>query len=421
MHSRRCIFAFVVALGCAAFAASASGTGTKAIDARSTATSAQIIERIASEANDDRFFDMHGNANADLQRLMVLRFGATKDAMRAIDRISGNASLAPARNALFRVLGFVKDPASIDWLRAQHRSNAQHFYDEYVPRWKERFDGYGSWEWLTGRQRWIAFWMAAFDDEPSPERRIELLGVLDQFDDASVIAFFGKRRVAATEPMEILLVESYLSEHDVPADVERVTRALAALRDVPANHEFLIAVARRLRHEAFVPFLVDIADWTHPNRFPPAYDAQRALQAITLACDLNGTLTWRFWYLVHGMEGRDAWRRRAVDALRTTLASNPAEAAKRFEKLVYCWNDIALLGFMQDEIAPHAEFRNRLAGWVNLTYSDFYRERLRPLALRAGASDLEDWARRRLQERGYLPGWHKQTWAEAVERDNFRL
>lgn len=385
MHFHRRAFAFVVALGCVLFAAVVPAADVPASASRSTATPTQIIDRLASEAKDDRFFDMHGNADDNLQALMVLRFGATKDVMRAIDRMSGKAPLAPVRAALLRVLGFVKDPASIGWLRALRRSDAQRFYSDYVPWWSERFEGYGSWEWLTGRKQWIAFWFASFDDERSPERRFELLNVLYQFDDADVIAFFGKRRLAATEPKEILLVESYLDGHDVPADGDRLTRALTALRDTPANDEFLIAAARRLRHEAFVPFLVEIPDRTLPHIYPPSDEAQRALQAITFECELHSALLWQLWYVGHGRERRDAWQRRAVDAFRTVLASDPAEAATRFEKLVYCWNDIALLRFMQDEIAPHAAFHDTLAGWINLTYRDFYRERLRPLAVRVGA------------------------------------
>lgn len=417
--ARRCVVALVT-LACVLFTVAAPASHEDE-PARGTATPAQLVERIRSDEARHMFFDMHGNASGDLQALMVQRFAATKTVMRAIDRMREDASLEPVRKALLRVLGFVKDPASIDWLRALRRADAQRFYGDYVPWWTDRFDGYGSWKWLTGREPWIAFWIAAFDDERSPERRIDLLNVLDQFDDASVVAFFQKRRIEATEPKEILLVESYLDMHDVPADGERVTKAIAALRDTPGNVEFLVTSARRLRHEAFLPFLVDHADWTHPNYSPPSYEAQRALQEITLACHREGALVWRFWFLVHGREGRDAWRRSAIEPFRAQLASNRADAAKRFETLVFCWHDIALLDVAQNELAPYPEFHDSLVGWLNRTYTHHYHERLRPLAMRIASSDLPGWSQDSLRRRGYLPDPEKITWAETVRRDNMRL
>jgi hypothetical protein len=57
-----------------------------------------------------------------------------------------------------------------------------------------------------------------------------------------------------------------------------------------------------------------------------------------------------------------------------------------------------------------------------MTYSEVDRERLRPLAQRVGADPhLEDWARRLLQERGYVSGPPANTWAETVKIENMRM
>jgi hypothetical protein len=81
-----------------------------------------------------------------------------------------------------------------------------------------------------------------------------------------------------------------------------------------------------------------------------------------------------------------------------------------------------MLPFVEDELAQHAELHSSIAGWINLTYSDADRERLRPLAERIGADQkIDDRARLLLQERGYISGLPKKTWAEAVERDNMKL
>jgi hypothetical protein len=422
MHACRRIFSLAVTLAGAVFAVVSSGAGSTGTGVTNTATPTQIIARLKPGESRNPLFDMHGNANRDLQSLMVLRFGATNDIVHGIDRMEGDSHFASVRAALFGVLGFVKDPASIKWLREKRRSDAESFYRDYLPAWKGRLDGFGGWEWLTGRDQWIAFWLEAFHEERSPERRIDLLCVLCQFDDASVVSFFRARRVEVTDPKEVLLVESYLDAHALPANDERVAWAVDELRRSPKNNDFLISMAHRLRHEAFVPFLVGISDKAEPNTFPPYYAAERDLQAITFECELHGKVAWQSWYAARGKEGRAGWTRSAVDAFRAKLASNPKEAAKRFEKLVYCWNEIAMLPFMEDELAPHPEFHCEIAGWINLTYSDFDRECLRPLAKRIGADGhIEDWARRLLQERGYMVDLHKDTWAEAVARNNMRL
>jgi hypothetical protein len=246
--------------------------------------------------------------------------------------------------------------------------------------------------------------------------------VLCQFDDANVVSFFAARRVDAKDPKEVLVVENYLNAHGVPADGERVAWAVDALRHSSKDGDFLISIAGSLRHEAFVPFLVGVSDQAEPNSFPPYHAAERALQAITFECTLHGKPAWQSWHAAHGNESRAAWTRSAVDAFRADLGRNPREAAQRFEKLTYCWNEISMLPFVQDTLTQHKEFHSAIAGWINLTYSDFERERLRPLAERIGADQgIEDWARSLLQERGYVSGSRKYTWADVVRMDNLRL
>jgi hypothetical protein len=328
-------------------------------------TAAQIIASLTANASKEPLYDMHGNANKDLQRLMVLRFAATGEIMRAIDRMEANLQLTSVRSALLDVLGFVKDPASIEWLRGKRRTNSEAFFRDYLPAWTGNIDGFGSWKWLTGRESWIAFWLEAFNDENSPDRRVELLCVLCQFDDASVVSFFAARRVAAKDPKEILLIESYLDAHGTPVNGDRIVWALQALSRSTQNNDFVISIASGLRQEAFVPRLIGISDRAAPNTYPPYYAAERDLHAITFQCDLHGKASWQDWYAKHGKEGRSGWTRTAVNALRVELAQHPKEAAQRFEKLTYCWNEIAMLPFITDELAQHAEFHSSIAGWIN--------------------------------------------------------
>jgi hypothetical protein len=291
-----------------------------------------------------------------------------------------------------------------------------------VPAWANDLDGYGSWPWLAGREQWIAFWREAFDEETSAEHRIALLNVLCQFDDPSVVSFFQSRRSIARDPKEVLFVETYLDENEIPADEKRVQWAVDALARAPKDRDFIVSMARSLRRKAFVPFLVDISDVRDPNVTPAYYPAERALQAITYQCDMHGKVEWQRWYAAHGQEERHEWTQRAIDAFRAKLAKDPAAAAQEFDHRVYCWNEIALLPIVETDLMPHPELHDNIAGWINLTYSDIFRERLRPLAERVGNDGhLQYWGRHLLQERGYLPGLPKPTWAETVRNANTRL
>ena len=423
LRCTRRVLALVVALSSAAVARDdLAGTDPPETAPAKSSTASQLIARLTSDESQGLLYDAHGNTFGDLEQLEVLRFSATAEVMRAIDRMKGDSRLASVRSALFDVLGFVKDPASIEWLRQKRRSDVEAFYQDYLPAWKGRLDGFGSWEWLTGREQWIAFWLEAFNEEQSPDRRIELLSVLCQFDDASVVSFFETRRVVAKDAKEVLFIENYLGSHGTPIDSDRVVWAVDMLSRSSKNDDFLVSMARGLRHEAFVPFLIGISHMADPNTTPPYYAAERDLQAITFQCDLHGKAAWQHWYATHGKEGRSAWTRTAVDSFRLGLEQHPKEAARRFEKLVYCWNEISMLPFVEGELAPHDDFHNSIIGWINLTYSDFARERLRPLAERIGADQhIEDSARRLLQERGYLPGLPNKTWAKTIEIANSRL
>lgn len=386
-------------------------------------TPADVIAKLEQQDTLD-LYDMHGNANGDLQQLMVLRFDATAVVMDSIDRMEEDPSKRALNGALYRVLGFVKDPASIGWLRAKLRTDqAKAIYDCYLPTWRTRLDGFGSWEWLTIRQGWIAFWRDAFNSESSPERRVNLLPVLAGFDDSSVLQFFEDRRMVATDPKEILIVESYLGAHDFSPDGKRIQAAIDVLARSSENCDFLIQMASELRHEAFVPFLVEVVDVPERHVTSTSYLGQRVLRSITFELAVEGKDAWRNWFAIHANQGRDQWRQQVLDSFRETLKQTPDRVKEWFAKGVYYWNDIAVLPFIESELAPRSQFHNDVAGWINLTYTDFYRQRLRTLAdsISHHPERLEGWALRLLQERGYISGKRKRTWTETVHNANMVL
>jgi len=376
--------------------------------------------------------DPHGDGRGKLLRLMILRFDATAAVQAGIDRNEHNPRRKVLVASLYRVLGFVKDPATIPWLEAKLRSPHRQFvYDNYMWKWERNIgigegfgndEGFGGWRWLTGSQRWITFFIDVFDRERSTDRRIELMNVLKGFDGPLAMQFFSEHRLTATNPGEVLLIEAYRAQHDLPVDDERIAKAIRSLSSDPDYRDLLLGTADAIRSKAFIPYLVDTYHVALKNITPAIYESKEVLQDITFVYDIDDPKGWLTWYGKHRNESRDLWMRTALDAFRDRLKRDPSGARKMFEddQLAYRWNDIRTLPFIHDVLLPRAEYRSEVAGWINLTYSPFYRPRLKPIAdeLARHPESLEWWARGELADHDFIPGAKPETWEECVVKSN---
>jgi hypothetical protein len=366
------------------------------------------------------YFDMHGNAHELLQTLMIKRFCATPEVMRSIDRLERDERNIDLIAALYNVLGFVKDPASIDWLKNKLAGGSANFvYGHWLPRWQDSADGYGAWEWLEGRDRWIQFFISTFEATSDACQRTELLKALAGFDDASVVAFFGKQRGAVLDSREFVMVETYTWTHSGSMDEHRIERAIDALARDHTNWQFLVERAYELRSSAFVPFLIEIVDREAHSR-ESLWDAQGALEKITFRTDVQGKVHWQRWFTTNGGAGREAWLVSAIESMRRLIREDEEAALRFFEKAVYRWDDVAFLPFIREEVLNRPAFRDYVAAWINLAYQPEYRSKLEPIArkLAEQAAALSPWARDLLINRDFLPGRPKGTWREHVEASN---
>lgn len=399
-----------------------NGLASPATDAGPANDAAGLVQALARQ-DPDSYFDYHGNANAELQRLQVLRFDATATIMSSIDQMQGDPARAQLVAALYRVLGFSKDPMSTGWLEAKLRS-PQHdrIHEQYMVWWHDGIgygfgnnQGFGGWPWLTGRERWVTFFITAHAIEADPDRRVELMNVLKGFDEAAAMQFFLAQRTSTTDPREVLLVEAYLHQHDLPADGGRISAAIDALRADPDTRQLLIGTADALQHEAVVPYLLSV-------QFDPQADA--VLKNTTFELDVEGEPDWRAWYARHRSGTRRQWVDAAINAFRQRLNNDPAEALDWFSsKASYRWNDVAALGLVREELLPRREFASAIAGWINMSYSEFRRPAFIAIAneLARHPQDLEDWARNLLIERRLLAPTRPPSWEEYVRRSNMRL
>jgi hypothetical protein len=406
--------------------------GTGIVEAAPKDGEATRLVRALEQENQEDLFDMHGNAHGSLLRLMALRFDATAAVEGGIDRLKRNPQKARLVAALYRVLGFVKDPASVPWLEAQlHSPQRQLVYDDYMGNWQDGIGygfgnnrGFGGWRWLTGRDRWIAFFIASHNTAPSADRRVELMNILKGFDDPPAMQFFLANRKIARDPREILLIEAYLHQHDMPVDGKRIASAIRTLSHGTRNRYLLIGTADALRHEAFVPYLISTLGVPEGNVAPRDQLSQDVLEDITFELDIQDRTGWNAWYSKHRGESRDQWVQAAVDSFRKRLARDPKGAKQWFaEKALYRWNDTIVLPLIRSELLPRAEFHSGIAGWINMTYTEFYRPQLKPVAdvLARHPEQLEDWARELLMEHGFVPLPKPETWEDYVQWSNRRM
>jgi hypothetical protein len=372
------------------------------------------------------YFDMHGNAHDDLQALQLARFDATGEIIHAIDRLERQqrqADRTELLNALYTVLGFVQDPASIEWLRDKTRTTAgrsDRFYRRWLPMFAGGAGGYDRWDWLEERDRWIAFLIETFEREPREEWRAELLDVLVRLDNASVARFFATLNGRPLGHRETLIVETYERLHGRPGSDARLRAAIDALAPDRANHQVLIEAAHWLPHPAFVPFLARFVERESEDRSTvPLRSAQDALGGITFEV-LSGKEEWRRWLAAHGSEGREVWRLRAVEKMRGLLARDEKAAVEFFNRAIYYWDDMSLLPLIEQDMVTRPAFRSLVASWIAMVYRRPYHARLEPLArkLLPHVAWLDQWAREMLLGTGYIPGWEKGKWADHVESEN---
>ena len=415
----RCVVLLITCLVCGCGHPRAGRAPHVAANASQTSDPAALIARLA--AMNDGYFDfMHGNAHSDLQELMMARFDATAAITRSIDRYERAGTTPELVKVLYYTLGFVKDPAAIEWLndRVGIESRSHPFETVWLATWLNRdkltgdrrrlTDGYGSWAWLEDRDRWIAFFIRAIERSASDERRALLLEILAGFEDPAVVSVFNRVPVG---PREILVTEYYWRVHGGgdPND-ERMATAIDVLARDRANHKFLLMMAHALRHAAFVPYLIATLDRESERRAHP-WNAQETLEKITFDVRFRGREAWQQWFAAHGRAGRQAWLDDALSTMRRFLQEDEQIAEGFFERVRERWDDIALLPFIDQELSSRPAFRDDISLWIDLTDRPAYRSRLEPLARKLNLSDpfSERWWDRRSDD---------TSWREYVRRLN---
>jgi hypothetical protein len=427
---KRTLFAGLLLLSCLSAMGGWQPSSAVCLHETGVAATAEELLEDLFRSDPDVLRDYHGNANNRLQCLMVLRFSATDAITTAIDQLESDPKHEALTQALYRVLGFVKDPASIPWLRTKLASPRRaQVLDHWLYEWQSfvgigfgNNEGFGNWPWLTGREHWIALMKEIHAESEDAVSRLIVLNVLKGFDDHDVRAYFREVSAADRSSDEWLLAHAYLVQHGDRPDTRRIEWAISALAGDPVHRDLLLGTADALRHEAFVPYLIDTWDVARPNVMPASYDSRIMLEKVTYAVGPDSAQAWRTWFEAHGNRTRDDWVNEALASFRALRERDAAAARIAFDQLTYRWNDAAALPLIR-ELLDDPAYHSRLAGWLNMTYTPHLREQLTPIAnvLTARPHQLEDWARDLLRTRGFLPSPTPETWEDHVRGSNLRI
>jgi len=243
------------------------------------------------------------------------------------------------------------------------------------------------------------------------------------FPDSQVRAWERRVRGRTTDPGTFLLIESARFQRGEAVEWPLVADQVRSLAREPANTPFLVELAKELRHELFVPFLLENYAFTHPYHGSGPTPAAHALMLIAMRHDLRDRAQWLQWWSRHRSHCRHEWMAERQDAFDALLEQDEAKALAYFQRAVYAWGDMAFLPYVERRLADRPAFRNELAGWVNLAYRPAHHAVLRRLVerLRVDEVGLEDWARRLLVERRLIPDDSPDDWSRVVRRFNSRL
>ena len=304
---------------------------------------------------------------------------ATKAVCAEIDR-SG-----PERRryviALYFVLGNVKDPDSIDWLRAKlQTSSSEYVYGAWIGSWIPKT---GSWcsqahraiRTIQDPDRWLPFLAELYDRAPDSSSRTRVLELLARcFHSAVAIRFFEELADRpGIEPRLLLAVDEYLLEHERTISVGKLQACIAEL-DRSGDG------AATVRHEAMVPWLLRRLQAKPDEDEDEEEYIECALQNVTFQ-RLKGREAWTQWYEQNKDRRRGEWVASALDEFELMLARDPSSASGVLWDVM--WDYPAVAGRVEQWLNVR-KLHPAIARWLVTNYHPYWRSKLRPIAERIG-------------------------------------
>lgn len=343
----------------------------------------QDFEAVFQRARENRLeMTRHGGVPRDLRPLILARDLATPAIISEVARYEKGKPRYV--EALFAVLGTVKDPATIAWLRARVSDvgdQSGFVYGAWLSMWLNTpigtFDTrrYLVYRWLSDEKReaWRPFILELYQRAPSARDKSKCLRALTYcfHDDATLRILESMESEVGGE--ELLIVQVSLNQHGRKIALERLRSNIDVLRQMESNAPLLRFYAAEMRHEAFIPALLDMLEG-------PARDfAIDSLQMITLLSGPDAPEDWREWWSSHNHECSAEWVTQAGRRADARLHANDTEYVASRLSDGYFWADSRLAPHVRRWLKYNA-LHPAIADWVVKSYEESDRSSLKEIA-----------------------------------------
>lgn len=377
----------------------------------------------AADAGRSRMQERHQNSeyvHEALAQLILRRFDATAALTARLDERKD--SIDPSRAGHFFALGLIKDPESIEWIRAWLKERPRR---EEVMCWLAGWTHLGGacfddFALLRGRRAWcelFRWWIDAALKEDVPREWLSYAVMIATFyfHDDTMSQHLGRIEQADLSLIELAWVHRYAAIHGSFEDDVSLSAGLQHATECEAWDE-VCSAARVLRDPVFVPYLIDILE----NENVPEHKPLAALGEITFEWGLKAPAEWRAWWSEHRETERSEWLVRAVRTRKWGEMSciSVEDIPERYLTAV-C--DCSLIGAVED-LAGEPACTDFVRRWIAIAYNPAYHERMFTLAVRAyprkGATQLAALRAPRLGENMpvvvEMSLWHRRVRSDPI-------
>ena len=368
------------------------------------------------------------------QRALALqRFESTAPICAALDKICLKNDRIYAQ-ALFYVLGVVKDPQSIVWLRKRlNDEDAGPCLDAWLDGWLFHYGGRSGVHpnvvarWLTEHDRWATFLTERIALEKTSKRRMRLLRAMARnlTIEATIERFRKLEAAEFLSDKERLFVQAHLYRYGQSIDEQLLAQAIKRLRCSTNVRWLPLLVSAELPHELFLPWIIEIhRDRPGPESTDVSADGLWSssplgrLREITLEPSIERADEWQAWYEKHRGETHRDWAGAVWSRSVAMVNREPAN----IDKVPFAWRR-PLLVEDRDVIeqmkvwVTHECCHEVLARWICQLWTAENAAELRPIALHilSVSGERLPTYRWRLETLGVIDG-PNSTWQAFVIR-----
>jgi hypothetical protein len=323
-------------------------------------------------------------------------------------------------DALYRVLGYIGDPASIPWLQEALRGPQRRYvFTSWLEQWGCLAPPalcYGACQWVWTPEAWSAFLPELYCAAPDSAGRVAVLRrTMSVSCGPQTLAFLrqldGNQDVTGWER---ITSAGYLIGAGESIDGGALAGALAQAKRQEGSVRPWMVLSANLAHEAVVPYLLEWLARAAPGEKPDPM-CEYALRCATLEPDIEGPSAWRDWWERHQGETRGQWVERAIARIDAAVHVDTARAEKLIAQFLALDSAHAFecLARWEEEPLLHDAIARLICERYNPYWRADYERILKPIV--EGTRDrLKPATLRKLRELDFVPGRVRLPWHDYI-------